>query len=70
MEDGTAKNNNGKEVSHQIANQKLSVSEKGDVAEHPINSSQNAVSTITETAASKIQENAPKKSFASVVSNL
>lgn len=70
MEDDTAKNSNGKEVSHQLANQKVSVSEKGDVTEHPINSSENAVCTFTETAASNIQEIAPKKSFASVVSNL
>lgn len=70
MEDGTAKNNNDNEVSHQLADQKLSVGEKGDVAEHPINSSQKAVGTYTETSAAEIQEPAPKKSFASVVSNL
>ncbi|XP_059446202.1 nuclear transport factor 2 [Corylus avellana] len=67
VEDGTANNNNDNEVSHQLADQKLSVGEKGVVAEHPINSSQKAVGTYTETAAAEIQEPAPKKSFASVV---
>ncbi|XP_042943499.1 nuclear transport factor 2-like isoform X3 [Carya illinoinensis] len=59
-----------KDDGQQLSNGQVSVSEKGiDHEKHPIDSSQSAESPLTETAPT-IQEDAPKKSFASVVSKI
>ncbi|KAG7975206.1 hypothetical protein I3843_06G086700 [Carya illinoinensis] len=64
VEDDTHKH---KDDGQQLSNGQVSVSEKGiDHEKHPIDSSQSAESPLTETAPT-IQEDAPKKSFASVV---
>ena len=68
IEDDTAKNNtDGKEVSHQLANGKLTVSEKKVIVEQPIISNRNAVPLSKEDLPKK-SEDVEKKSFASVVS--
>lgn len=42
--------------------------EENNVVENPVDSSQNTAHSVIERAASNVQEDAPKKSFASVVS--
>ncbi|GMY25838.1 putative G3BP-like protein [Fagus crenata] len=70
IEDDTAKNNtDGKEVSHQLANGKLPVSEKKVIVEQPIISNRNAVPLSKEDLPKK-SEDVEKKSFASVVKTL
>lgn len=70
IEDDTAKNNtDGKEVTHQLANGKLPVSEKKVIVEQPIISNRNAVPLSKEDLPKK-SEDVEKKSFASVVKTL
>lgn len=58
---------NSKEASHALDNEQVSVAEKVVITNHQAVSNQNDAHPVKETAASKTQEEALKKSFASVV---
>lgn len=61
-------NTHGKEAIYVLENGQETVTENNVVAENAVESRQNVAPQVTEAAASNTQKDAPKKSFASVVS--